>query len=224
VASTKPYSAATWRRVAPRSVSKRPPDWAAVGQFAVASMDQRRVSIEHGGQLAHTAAQDGENSGNVIARMAASGQEELNAGGETIWVARVSPDHIIESGAAILGVPAIGVSSVIEKPLERLGLKVFARREENGEPAPAESVEIRAVAGQQFHDWYASWLGHSLQGHIVDQHLPQAGIASQQRVYARQITLVDCSSEIVCRSHPALILLRRYSAISANCLAPEPSR
>ena len=80
-------------------------------------MDQRRVSIEHGGQLAHTAPEDWENSGYVIARMAASGQEEFNAGGETIWVARVSPDHIVESGAAILGVPAIGVSSVIEKPL-----------------------------------------------------------------------------------------------------------
>jgi len=62
---------------------------AAIGQFAVTAMDERRVGVERGGQLAHTAAKDREDSGNVVARVGTSGQKEFNAGGETTGIARV---------------------------------------------------------------------------------------------------------------------------------------
>ena len=58
---------------------------------------------------------------------------------------------------------------MIEKPLKRFRLEMFARREENGEPAPAESIDVRAVANQEFHDRDAAGLGESLEGHVIDQ-------------------------------------------------------
>jgi hypothetical protein len=80
-------------------------------------MDERRVGVERCGQLADTAAKDREDSGNVVARVGTSGQKEFNAGGETIGIARVCPNDIVEGGAGVFGVAAIGVGSVIEKPL-----------------------------------------------------------------------------------------------------------
>ena len=64
---------------------------------------------------------------------------------------------------------------MIEKPLERFRLEILARCEENGEAAPAEAIDVRAVADQQFHDRDAAGLGERLKGHVVDQDLAEAG-------------------------------------------------
>src|SRR5262249_35288992 len=48
-------------------------------------------------------------------------------------------------------IPAIRVGAVIQKPLEWFRLEIFARAEENGEPAPAEAVHVSTGADQEFH-------------------------------------------------------------------------
>ena len=72
---------------------------------------------------------------------------------------RVSLDNIVEGGAGISGVAAVGVGTVIKEPLERFRLEILAGSEEDGKPAPAESVDVGAVANHEFHDRDAAGLG-----------------------------------------------------------------
>jgi hypothetical protein len=46
---------------------------------------------------------------------------------------------------------AVRVSAVIEKPLERFGLDIFARTEDHRKPTPAEAVYVCTGANQEFH-------------------------------------------------------------------------
>src|SRR5581483_4577964 len=46
---------------------------------------------------------------------------------------------------------AVRVSAVSEKPLERFGLDIFARTEDNRKPTPAEAVYVCTCTDQEFH-------------------------------------------------------------------------
>ena len=50
-------------------------------------------------------------------------------------MARISLDDIVESCTGIPRVSAVGIGTVIEKPLEWLRFEIFGRREKSGEPA-----------------------------------------------------------------------------------------
>ena len=82
MASRNPYSAATWRSAG--------------------------SAIEEGGEFISAAAEDGEDAGKVVARAVSRGQEKVDAGGEALGVARTSLDDVVEGGAGIFGVAAVG--------------------------------------------------------------------------------------------------------------------
>jgi hypothetical protein len=137
-------------------------------QLWVAAVEQFRVGIEQSAELAGAAAEEREDARNVVARVSSCSQEELDAGAETLGVARISLDDIVESRAGIPRVAAVGVGTVIEKPLERLRFEILARCEESGEPAPAESVDIGSVTDQKLHHRNAAGLRDTLEGHFID--------------------------------------------------------
>jgi hypothetical protein len=126
------------------------------------------------------------------------GQEHLNAGGETHGVAWVRPDDVVESGAGFVRFAAVRVGAVIEQPPQRLRFEILARCEQNGEPAPAKSVDVGTMADQKLHHRNAAGLRHSHERHIVDQELAKCGVGGQERVDAREVVGSDRLAEFAC--------------------------
>lgn len=118
-------------------------------------------------------------------------QEHLDAGGEPPGVARVSPDDVVKGRAGVIRVAAVRVGAVIEKPLQRFRFQILARREENGEPAPAESVNVGTVTHQEFHHWNAAGLCHTLERNVFNEDLAQFGIRGEESLYAGEVIPVD---------------------------------
>jgi len=166
-------------------------------QFRVTALHQTRVSIKHHGEIARAVTQQREDTGHVIPRVAAGSEEKLDARAETFRMARVRLDDIVERRAWISGVSTIGVRTVIEKPLERLWLKILARREQHGEPAPAQSVHVRAVADQKVHHRNPTRLRLSLERHVIDQDLPKFGLRRQEIVDAREVIGANRLPELI---------------------------
>jgi hypothetical protein len=162
-------------------------------------MEERWVGTEEGGEFIDAAAEDREDAWNVVASVGPSGQEDLNAGGEAFGVARVSLNDVVEGRTGIFGIAAVGVGAVIEKPLERFRFEILARREENGEPAPAESVNVGTVTDEKFHHRSAAGLRDTLEGHVVDQDLAEFGVGSQEFLDALEVVGTDGLLELTCR-------------------------
>ena len=79
-----------------------------------------------------------------------------------------------------MGNTPIGVRAVFEQPPNGNGIDVLARNEENGEPAPAQSVDVGAVADEEVHHRDTSFMSRAHQrrvaalidvGAVVDQPL-----------------------------------------------------
>ena len=156
-------------------------------ELGVAAVEERRIGVEEGGEFVGAAAEERQDAGNVVARAGSGGQEDLDAGGEALGVARVSLDDVVEGGAGIFGVAAVGVGAVIEEPLERFRFEILARSEENGEPAPAQPVDVGAVTDQKLHHRNAAGLRDTLEGHVVDQYLAESGVGGEEFVDAREV-------------------------------------
>jgi hypothetical protein len=152
---------------------------------------ERWVGIDEGGEFVGAAAKDREDAGNVVASLGSRGQEDLDAGGEALRVAGVSLDDVVEGGAGIFRVTAVRIGAVIEKPLKRFRFEILARRKENGEPAPAESVDVGTVTNQEFHHRNAAGLRDAHERHVFDQNLTKFGVGGQEFLDVREVVGVD---------------------------------
>ncbi len=79
----------------------------AAVEFGIATVKECWVGIEEGGEFVSATAEDGEHAGHVVARVASCRQEDLDAGGEELGVARISLDDVVEGGAGNFAV-AVG--------------------------------------------------------------------------------------------------------------------
>ena len=89
-------------------------------------------------------------------------------------------DDVVEGGTGDMGNTPIGVRAVFEQPPNGNGIDALARNEENGEPAPAQSVDVGAVADEEVHHRDTSFMSRAHQrraaalmdvGALVDQPL-----------------------------------------------------
>ncbi len=167
------------------SKSEQAPAGLTAIQLGVAAVVERRVDIEEGGEFVGAVAEDREYAGNVVARVGSGAQKHLDAGSELLGVARVGLNGVVEGGPRISWVAAIGVSAVIEEPLERFRFEILTRCEENREPA--ESVDVGSVMYQKFHHRNAARLGNSHQRRVVDQDLAKFRVRGQEFLDAGEV-------------------------------------
>ena len=70
-------------------------------------------------------------------------------------------------------------------------LEIFARRKENGEPSPAESIHIRTVTDQDFHHRNAATLRHTHERHVLNQDLTKFRLGAQELPHGRDVIRRD---------------------------------
>ena len=105
-------------------------------------------------------------------------------------MAWVSLNDIVERGDRILWSTPIGVRAVIEKPLKRFRFEILARREENGEPAPAESVDVGTVTHEKFRHRNAARC-RRYERRVVDESLVKLAVGREEFLDMREIIVRD---------------------------------
>ena len=128
-------------------------------------------------RMCEVAPKDREDAWSIVARAASGGQEQLDARREPLGGAGIGVDKVIECGATGFGLTAVRVSAVIEKPLERFGLDIFARAEDNRKPTPAEAVYVCTGANQEFHICSLARLRRTHQ--LLNEEQANSGLAAR---------------------------------------------
>ena len=112
-----------------------------------AAMDELGIGIKKSGEPIEAAAEDGEDSGNIVARARAVLEEQVNASFQAGGGARIGPDEVVQSVAD----GGVGVRAVIEQPFKGGRIHALAWGKDDGEARVPQRVDVRAVGEEEVH-------------------------------------------------------------------------